>query len=62
MTSTARLFQTYFAAKILVLRFVTKTWPAFRSLWRKSGIADPSQQEHDEADGAVWLQEGIRAT
>src|SRR5215471_10259193 len=37
-TSTARLFQAYFAAKILVSRFVAKTWPAFRGLWRESGI------------------------
>ncbi len=39
-SSTARLFQAYFAAKILVSRFVAKTWPAFRSLWRESGMAD----------------------
>src|SRR5262249_61749792 len=38
--STARLFQAYFAAKILVSRFVAKTWPVFRSLWRGSGRAD----------------------
>src|SRR5215471_5542184 len=37
-TSTARLFQAYFAAKIPVSRFVAKTWPAFRGLWRESGI------------------------
>src|SRR5262249_58901923 len=37
LTSTARLFQAYFAAKILVSRFVAKTWPAFRSLWRGTG-------------------------
>src|SRR6516164_7224287 len=37
-TSTARLFQEYFAAKILVSWFVAKAWPAFRGLWRESGI------------------------
>jgi len=56
--STARLFQAYFAAKILVSRFVAKTWPVFRSLWQESGMADPLQHEHDEDDGAVWLQAG----
>src|SRR5262249_48351708 len=39
-TSTARLFQAYFAAKIPVSRFVAKTWPAFRGLWRESGKQD----------------------
>src|SRR5215468_3581926 len=39
-TSTARSFQGYFAAKILVSWFAAKIWPAFRDLWRESGMAD----------------------
>jgi hypothetical protein len=42
--STARLFQAYFAAKILVSRFVAENRPAFRSLWRESGMGDPSSR------------------
>jgi hypothetical protein len=33
-------------------RFVAKTWPAFRSLWRESGMADPSSRSMiDECGG-----------
>src|ERR1700730_2129906 len=39
-TSTARSFQGYFAAKILVSWFAAKIWPAFRDLWREFGMAD----------------------
>ena len=49
-TSTAHLFQAYFAAKILVSRFVAKTWPAFRSLWRESGTADSRFQVGPDRD------------
>jgi hypothetical protein len=35
---SARLLQTYFAAKILVSRLVAIIGPAFRSLWRKSDM------------------------
>jgi hypothetical protein len=36
-TCTARPFQAYFVAKILVSRFAAKTRPAFRGLRRKPG-------------------------
>jgi hypothetical protein len=49
-TSTARLFQAYFAAKILVSRFVAKTWPAFRSLWRESGDPKTSRPKRPGTD------------
>ena len=39
-TSSAHSFQAYFAAKILVSWFAAKIWPAFRDLWRESGMAD----------------------
>jgi hypothetical protein len=38
--STAHPFQADFAAKILVSWFVAKTWPAFRDLWRESGMGE----------------------
>src|SRR5262249_23354534 len=37
-TPPARRFRADFAARILVSRFVAKPWPAFRALWRESGI------------------------
>ena len=35
--STARLLQSYFAAKVSVSRLVTIIGPAFRGLWRETG-------------------------
>jgi hypothetical protein len=32
-------FRRISRAELLVSRFVAKTWPAFRSLWRESGVA-----------------------
>ena len=37
-TSTARLLQAYFTAKVLVSRFVATIGRAFRSLWRESDM------------------------
>ena len=42
-TSTARLLQAYFTAKVLVSRFVATIGRAFRSLWRRIGHGRPSQ-------------------
>jgi hypothetical protein len=46
--------------RFLVSRFAAKTWPAFRSLWRESGVADDPQvprltaTTHEAA--VTWLQ------
>jgi hypothetical protein len=50
--STAHPFQADFAAKILVSWFVAKTWPAFRDLWRESGMGElRSRTKVDITDG-----------
>jgi len=36
-------FRSTSPERFLVSRFVAKTWPAFRSLWRESGMKKPSR-------------------